>query len=122
MKHEEDRLQANCVKTFRMEFKDIIIAAIPNGGYRSEFEGKILKATGVLAGMPDLLICSPRKGYGGLFIELKSPTGSLSKTQKVVMPQLEASGYKVAICRTIDEFMAVCREYLSERHPYVGGR
>ncbi len=59
-----------------------IVFHIPNGGGRSKAEAGILKAMGVLAGMPDLLIIGPLPiaGYEGLensifadFAEVNAP-------------------------------------------------
>lgn len=61
---------------------------VPNGGHRNAFEGKRLKQSGVLAGVPDFAIL-----FGRLhFIEFKKPGGSLSQVQIDLHPQLIAAG------------------------------
>ena len=82
MKHIEDNLQKACVTWFRLQYPDIVIFAIPNGGKRNVIEASKLKATGVLPGVADLFVMHSNivfyentEGYimyHGLFIELKA--------------------------------------------------
>lgn len=58
-----------------------MLFAIPNGGARHIAVARKLKAEGVRAGVPDLFLPVPRGGYGGLFIEMKSPKGKVTKEQ-----------------------------------------
>ena len=44
---------------------------VPNGGSRNEIEAANLKRQGVKAGVPDLALPVARKGYHGLYIEMK---------------------------------------------------
>ena len=50
MKHEESRLQQNCVKWFRYQYPEpkYLIYANANGGARSRIEAMIMKGEGVL--------------------------------------------------------------------------
>ena len=112
MKHHESKLQSACVRWFRYNLPSIIIASIPNGGYRNMVTASIMKAEGALAGMPDLVILRPSQGFCGLFIEMKSETGRLSKSQTELHRRLIDEGYQVAICRTFDEFQLVVKKYL----------
>ena len=112
MKTHESDLQIVCVKWFRMQYPNAIIAAIPNGGKRSAITASILKDEGVLAGMPDLIIPCARKGYNGLFIEMKYGKNRLSPNQIEVMIKLRKEGYLTAVCYNFDEFEKVCNEYL----------
>ena len=112
MKTHESDLQIVCVKWFRLQYPNAIIAAIPNGGKRSAITASILKDEGVLAGMPDLIIPCARKGYNGLFIEMKYGKNRLSPSQIEVMIKLRKEGYLTAVCYTFDEFERTCNEYL----------
>lgn len=69
----------------------------PNSGEgRSGFQGKLLKAQGVKAGIPDLLFL-----WGGLYgIEMKKPGGVLSASQRAMHPRLLAAG--MLGCATVD--------------------
>ena len=109
----EDQIQASCVQWFRMQYKDPIIFAIPNGGSRHVAEAMKLKRTGVLSGVPDLFVPLPMNGYGGLFIEMKRPKGYLTKNQKEMIGKLRDFGYKVEVCKSLDSFMEVVKDYMS---------
>ena len=112
MKTQESNLQIQCVKWFRLQYPNVIIAAIPNGGKRNSITASILKQEGVLAGMPDLIVCCAKNGYSGLFIEMKFGKNKLSANQVEVIGKLKQEGYKVEVCYTFDEFVKVCNEYL----------
>lgn len=112
MKTQESNLQIQCVKWFRLKYPNTIIAAIPNGGKRNAITASILKQEGVLAGMPDLIICCARNGFNGLFIEMKFGKNRLSESQLLMMIKLRGEGYKTEVCYTFDEFERVCNEYL----------
>ena len=112
MKTQESDLQIMCVKWFRMQYPNTVIASIPNGGKRNVITASILKQEGALAGMPDLIIPCARKGYNGLFIEMKFGKNRLSPNQIEVMIKLRQEGYLTAVCYTFDEFVELCNEYL----------
>ena len=115
MKHQESKLQQECVKWFRYQYPKRIIFAIPNGGKRGIITASIMKAEGVLAGVPDLFIPEPTKYFSGLFIEMKSDTGKLSRNQIAMLSQLAGRGYHVVICRTVTEFMDSVNEYFNQK-------
>ena len=54
MKHIEDNIQAGIVKLLRLN--GFLVFSVPNGGQRSAITGAILKKTGALAGVSDLII------------------------------------------------------------------
>jgi hypothetical protein len=111
MKHEESKIQKECVRWFKMQHATKLICAIPNGGKRGVVEASIMKAEGVLAGMPDLFIAEPSKGYHGMFVEMKTKTGKLTTNQQIVHDHLFLNDYHVVVCRSIDEFMKLVNEY-----------
>jgi hypothetical protein len=76
-----------------------MLAAIPNGGFRHKATAGKLKAEGVRAGYPDLVLNVPRGKYHGLFIELKSMTGSTSAAQKEWLAKLNAAGNHAVVCK-----------------------
>lgn len=111
MKNQERNLQKLCVQWFRIIFKNYIIFAIPNGGSRNKIEAKNLKAEGVLAGVPDLQIIAPNKT---LFIEMKTPTGRQTSTQKNLQTKLTELGFKYFICRTFEEFQNIVKNEIEK--------
>lgn len=110
----EHSTQVACVRWFRYAYPNRLIFAIPNGGARNAVTGARLKAEGVLAGVPDLMIAEPRGYWAGLFIEMKTATGKLSKEQKQMQVTLTEKGYYFAVCRSFDEFRQIVTEYLQE--------
>jgi hypothetical protein len=109
MNQDESKLQQACVKWLRYARPDLIIQATPNQGLRTVKNASRLKAEGMSAGWPDLQIL----GRGcQVFIEMKTSTGKLSPAQKEVHAKLEQTGYKVAVCRSLDEFMQTVNNYL----------
>jgi len=59
-----------------------LLFSIPNGGYRKLKTAIRMKRTGTKAGIPDIFLPVGRRGYHGLFIEMKSEKGVVQKTQK----------------------------------------
>lgn len=77
-----------------------LLHAIPNGGYRSMSTAKVLKMTGVKAGVPDMFLPVARKGFHGLYIELKRiKRSALSAHQAEWIDALKAQGYKCEVCK-----------------------
>lgn len=76
-----------------------LMHAIPNGGKRDVRTGVRLKAEGVKAGVPDILLPVPRGGKHGLYIELKRRKGGrVSPEQAAWMDALAREGYACAVC------------------------
>lgn len=67
---------------------------------------------GYRKGTLDVTILEPRGEYHGLFIEFKSPKGSLEPEQKEVIRLLQARGYAVAVCKSIEHANKVRDWYL----------
>ena len=55
--------------------RHFVMYHIPNGGRRDKITGARLKAEGVVAGVPDVFLASPRQGFHGLYIEMKRQRG-----------------------------------------------
>lgn len=116
----EDHLQTACVSYYRMRYRDKMITSFPAGyvfggdAAKRAILGKRMKEMGYLKGVPDLFIPHPNRYYHGFFIEMKTPKGRLSDEQKDVIPRLRAEGYKVEICRSLDDFMRMVNEYMRD--------
>jgi hypothetical protein len=111
MKHVEDDLQKVCVRWFRAQYPEphYLIHHSPNGGKRNAREAGRLKAQGVRAGFPDLIILSKFKM---LFIEMKSEKGMMSENQKQVREMILNYDMPYHVVKNIDEFIKVCNHYL----------
>jgi hypothetical protein len=71
----------------------------PNGGYRLRSEAAILKGSGVLAGLPDIIALKAGKMYA---LELKRQGGKVSPEQQDTMDMLTAAGATCAVAYGID--------------------
>ena len=113
MKNIEHQLQVACVRWFRMQHPSVLIFAIPNGGQRNVITAKRLKDEGVVAGVADLFIVYANKfGYNGLFVEMKTDKGRQTESQKEFERYCVTHNYKYEVCRSFDEFVKVCNEYV----------
>ena len=87
---------------------------IPNGGYRSKSEAVRFKRIGVRAGVADLFLPVARKGYHGLWIEMKRQHGGrLRPEQKEWLDDMFANGYLAVRCDGADEAICILERYLS---------
>lgn len=114
MRHVESNTQQYCVKWFKYYFDDLaqLLFAIPNGARVSLTQARILKAEGMEAGVADLLLLVPSRGYHGMAIEMKTKTGRQSDSQKAFQKAVESQGYKYIIVRSVEDFRAQVKEYL----------
>ena len=78
-----------------------IVAAIPNGGSRNLFEAVRMKREGVLAGMPDLVICLP-KGVT-VWVEMKAAKGRISPHQTEIHSRLRILGHLLIVAHSADD-------------------
>ena len=114
----EDQLQQKIIMDFNNRFclKNMnprgIIFAVPNGGSRNIIEAKKLKATGVLAGVSDLICITPKGEI--FFLELKTQKGIQSDSQKEFEAAALSAGYGYAVFRSLGEFQYIVRSYLND--------
>ena len=97
----EARIQSAVVAYVRAVAPELLIFAVPNGGYRAPVEAARMKWTGTVAGIPDLCIIAP--GGRVQFMECKTSTGRLSADQCIVHEALTALGSPPAIVRSVDD-------------------
>ena len=116
MRHLESDIQIACVRWFRYQHPKLarLLFAVPNGGARNAVTGTILKAEGVVPGVADLLLLVPRNGYHGLAIEMKTKTGRQSDSQREWQQEVEAQGYRYAVCRSVEGFIETVEGYLAD--------
>jgi hypothetical protein len=84
---------------------------IPNEGIRTN--GPVLKAAGMKTGVPDLSLPVPRRGFHGLYIEMKFGKGKTTKEQEEFMALLREQGYKTAVAYGAEQAREVIRHYLA---------
>ena len=94
----EERLQRAVASYLTVALPgDAVWSAIGHGG-GGRLRGAMLNGMGVKSGCPDLFIAWHRRM---LWLELKSETGKVSKTQAWFHAQLRVAGHQVMICRSI---------------------
>jgi VRR-NUC domain len=86
---------------------------VPNGGWRSPIEAKILKAIGTVAGVPDIICIFEGRVYA---LELKSEGGRVTDVQRVVHERLCEAGAEVAVVHGIDQALAQLEAWNLLRH------
>lgn len=88
--------------------------AIPNGGHRNIKVAAKLKKEGVQRGVPDCFLPIPKKGFHGLFIELKAPKGRATTEQKDWVSFLTSQGYKADVCHGWEAARDLIASYLND--------
>ena len=91
-----------------------LLYAIPNGGHRHKAVAAKLKAEGVRKGVPDICLPVPRGRWHGLYIEMKTPTGTVRPEQKRWLAALRSQGYDAAVCRGWESARRFIEEYLQQ--------
>lgn len=113
----ENRLQSEIVTWYNNNFclkhhnPRHSIFSVPNGGTRNIREAMTLKATGMKAGVSDLIILIPNKV---IFVELKTDTGKQSEVQKDFQNVVENLKLEYYLIRSLDEF----KETIEKIHSY----
>lgn len=114
MRNNESILQQSCVKWFRLQYPKLtgLLFSVPNGSKRDRITASILKAEGTVAGVSDLILLIPKKGYATLCIEMKYGKNTQSDNQKEWQFLVESSGNKYVICRSLESFIREVNSYL----------
>ena len=81
-----------------------IIWSVPNGGTRNKIEAIILKATGLLPGVSDLILIHLGKV---VFVEVKTPIGKQSVQQIDFEQRIKNNGFEYHLVRSLDEFKQI---------------
>jgi hypothetical protein len=97
----EARVQAAIVEWVRTVAPGVLIFAVPNGGLRSKAEAARLKWTGVVPGIPDLVVIAPIGR--AFFLEVKTSNGRLSDDQRAIFDALAVLGAPFMTVRSIDD-------------------
>ncbi len=113
MNQDEHKLQVAICKY--LDLCGYEFFAIPNGGLRNIKVAAKLKQEGVKAGVADLFVALSNGKYHGLFIEVKVGKNRQQPNQKIFEQKVLENGYQYKVVRSIDEIIAVIREYRIEQ-------
>jgi hypothetical protein len=91
---------------------DDICFHIPNERRCSPQHGAILKRMGVKAGVSDVAIMRPSRGFHGMFLELKSSKGKISPLQSKFMADMHREGYATKVAYGSEEAIFIIKHYL----------
>ena len=108
----EHTMQVKVVQYVRTFFPEVLILAIPNGAGTTARNRLMLYAEGLLAGVPDLFIPEARKGFHGLWIEMKTEDGVESEAQKRIRKNLENNNYLCYVARSEQTAINIIEAYL----------
>lgn len=102
----EDRIQQECYIAFNNKYPNLrkLLFAVPNGRYRNPIDAKILKMTGVVAGVSDMIFLYNGRAY---LFELKNEKGVQSKAQKEFEKIVTNNGFKYYIVRDSKKFIEI---------------
>jgi hypothetical protein len=88
------------------------LIAIPNGGYRNVKEAASLKRQGVKRGVSDLFLALPAGEFSGLWIEMKSEKGRLTKEQIEWLERMEKVGYATCVAYSAEAAITAIEAYM----------
>lgn len=114
--HEnEAQLQTAFVNYIKLAYPRVKYCASLGGQYQKFVsQRKKAKATGYIAGFPDIQICEPNKKYHGLFIEIKLNKRCYpSQFQIQWINDLNERGYYAVVCRGIEECINTLNNYMN---------
>lgn len=104
----EDRLQQKCFVWFWNTYPHLrkLLFAVPNGGARSSREGALLKETGVVAGVSDLILLYNERAY---CFELKTIIGKQSDKQEDWQKIVSTQNIPYYIIRNLELFQSIIK-------------
>lgn len=117
-RHEEADQQAMFMEWCRWAAKHTsdypmlrLIHCSLNGVKLSATQACRAKQQGMLKGVCDLFLPVPKKGFNGLFLEMKSETGRVTPEQSRFMRDVVDMGYDAHVCYSAKEAIAVIQGY-----------
>lgn len=121
--HDEQVAVINWAQLMAGQYPELdLLYAIPNGaglqhkvvnGRRFSLEAQKLRAEGMRKGTPDLCLPVARKGWHGLYIELKYGRNKPSEEQEAFLNKLAEQGYLAVVCWGAEDTIETLVDYLS---------
>lgn len=128
--------EEQCTYVKWLKAHNILFFAVPNAARRTLYEQMTNKALGLIAGIPDLVICerpccmdyAELAALRGLFMEMKRIQGGVvTEVQENIHKALRARGYAVFVAYGAEDAIRITKTYLgmkdgdntiAEDHPY----
>ena len=133
LKHEESLSQIALIAWFKLRYPTLegLLVGYPAGVYLGIKQRVRMKAMGLTPGFPDLMLLFPKiirdelfpneccykyraTFIPGMFIEMKSAKGKVSKVQKEYHKKLADQGYTIVIPYSFEEAKDEIKKYLEE--------
>lgn len=115
-KDEEHQHQSAFFTILRLNYRRFpelrFIFAVPNAAKRNPPLAAYLVAEGLTAGVPDVIVPMPRRGYHAAFIENKIGNNKMSPAQIKFRDFLIGEGYFVKACYSVTEQTKTLEWYL----------
>jgi len=114
--YNEATIQTAVVAYIKLQYPEVRYCASLGGIRTGIKQAKKAKATGYVAGVPDLQIMEAKGGYFGLFVEIKFNKKCYpSLPQRNWIKDLNVRGYKAVVTKGFDETIEAIDDYLSEK-------
>lgn len=99
---KESDIQASIVEfcVVRKVFCFAVVNELAGGGRSAAVRMARAKRMGLVAGVSDLIIVLPERL---IFMEVKTPKGRLSASQKAFRDAMEALGFEYTVARSVDD-------------------
>ena len=110
---KESGLQVACYRLSNFYIKTPLVIHVANERKTNIRRGQKLKAQGVTAGVPDLMIDEARGGYLGLRVELKTKGDKVSRAQKFMLAWYTYKGYYAAVVWNTEAYEELLTWYVS---------
>ena len=107
----EAGVQQSIIQYIKMAYPNALYCASAGGMFTSMKQAIKMKATGYVKGFPDLQICEPVGKYFGLFIEVKTEKGVVSKEQKEWIKELNKRGYFATYVKGFEAAQKIIDDY-----------
>ena len=117
MRNEEHKLQANCIKWFRMQYPKLAknLFAVGNQRQCNYKTANYYKKEGVTAGVSDCILAVNNNSIPIVFIEFKTIKGKQTETQKEFQNAMQNQGYAYWIIRDFEAFRSAIENYVSNK-------
>ena len=110
----EEKLQTEIVKYIGYQYPKARYCASLGGIYTGPRQAMKAKRTGSSRGYPDMFFSEARKGFHGLFIEIKTHKGRATQVQKEWIEALQERGYKAEICKGLPAILELIDWYFEK--------
>lgn len=113
----ESQMQQQIIKWWAVACREFqvperLLMSFPLQGARTPRNGARLKAEGLRAGTPDMLLAVCWFGGRGLWLELKTPKGRLTASQREMLSNLDTQGYQTCVPRSVKEAIDQITAYM----------